>query len=61
LPVFLVMVLFPAAVLGIFGESFEAGAAALVALGLGQDDRLILEAIWRRTRTSRMFVRKGPQ
>ena len=36
LPVFLVMVLYPSAILGVFGESFEAGAAPLRVLAFAQ-------------------------
>jgi O-antigen/teichoic acid export membrane protein len=36
LPVFIVMVLYPTAILGIFGKSFEAGAAALVVLAFSE-------------------------
>lgn len=36
LPVFLVMILYPAAILSLFGESFEAGAAALFVLAFSE-------------------------
>lgn len=36
LPVFIVMVLYPAAILRVFGESFEAGATALVVLAFSE-------------------------